>query len=70
MLLGVKVAIIKSGKHGYEIARALNWHQSKLSAIINETYQPSSMEKEDLAIELGTTVGELFPEQASAEIMK
>lgn len=60
MLLGVKVAIVKSGRHGYEIARALNWHQSKLSAIISENYDPSSMEKEDLAKELGVTVDELF----------
>jgi len=60
MLIPVKVAIAKSGRHGYEIARALNWHQTKLSAIISENYQPSSMEKEDLAEELQVTVDELF----------
>ena len=60
MLLGLKVAIVKSGKHGYEVARALNWNPSKLSAIISETYVPSSCEKEDLAKELRVTVDELF----------
>ena len=67
MLIGVKIAIVKSGRHGYEIARALDWHQSKLSAIISENYEPSSMEKEDLARELGLTVPELFsPEPVEA----
>ena len=60
MLIGVKVAIVKSGRHAYEIARALDWHQSKLSAIVSETYAPSSIEKEDLARELEVTVDELF----------
>lgn len=60
MLLGVKIAVVKSGRHGYEIARALNWHPTKLSAIISENYKPSSMEKEDLAKELNSSVGELF----------
>ena len=60
MLLAVKVAIVKSGRHGYEIARSLRWHQTKLSAIISENYVPSSIEKELLAEELQVTVEELF----------
>lgn len=69
MLIGVKVAIVKSGKHAYEIARALDWHQSKLSAIVSETYEPSSLEKEDLAKELRVTADELFGPSASLEVI-
>lgn len=60
MLLAVKIAILKSGKHGYEVARNLRWHQTKLSSVINESYRPSSMEWEDLAAELNVPVHELM----------
>lgn len=60
MLIGLKVAVVKSGRHGYQIARSLDWHPSKLSAIISETYIPDGLEKELLAEELGVTVKELF----------
>lgn len=61
MLLEIKIAILKSGRRGYEIARSLDWPPSKLSAVINESYTPTSIEKEDLANELGGSVNELFP---------
>ena len=61
MRLQVKVAIVKSGRRGYEIASALNWHPAKLSQIINEVYTPSSLEMELLSEELQVPVNELFP---------
>ncbi len=60
MLLSVKLAIVRSGRRNYEVCQALGWYPSKISAIINETYVPDSLEKEDLALELGLTVEELF----------
>ena len=59
MLLAVKIAIVKSGKRGYEVAQQLRWHPTKLSSVINESYKPSSMEWEDLAAELDVPVQEL-----------
>lgn len=56
----IKHAIIESGLKGYEVARANDWTSSKLSSIINGSYIPSSLEKEDLAKALGTTVEILF----------
>ena len=61
MRLQVKVAIVKSGRRGYEVARALQWHPAKLSQIINEIYTPTSLEMELLSEELGVSVEELFP---------
>ena len=61
MRLPVKVAIVKTGRRGYEIARALDWHPAKLSQIINEIYTPTTLEMELLSEELGVPVEELFP---------
>jgi len=61
MRLQVKVAVVKSGRRGYEVARALHWHPAKLSQIINEIYTPTSLEMELLSEELGVPVEELFP---------
>lgn len=62
----IKVAIYRSGRRQYEVARAQKMSPSKLSAIIHGAYEPSSSEKEDLAAELGTTVEALFnPDQAA-----
>ena len=68
MFIGIKIAVIKSGRKSYEIANALGWKPSKLSMIINGSYVPTSCEKEDLAHELEVTVQELFNphEQVSA----
>ena len=66
MLIQLKIAILKSNRKSYEIAKSLGWHGSKISSIIAETYVPDSIEKEELARELGTTVEALFnPDQAA-----
>ena len=57
----LRILIIKTGLKHYQIARKLGWHSSKLSSVLNETYQPSSMEKEDLAEVLGCRVEDAFP---------
>lgn len=57
----LEIQIIKSGKKKYEITRGLDWHASKLSSILNGSYKPSSMEREDLCKVLGCGVDEAFP---------
>ena len=56
----LKIAIIESGKKGYEIARQLEWHPNKVSQIVIGAYTPSSVEKRQLAEVLGLSVHELF----------
>ena len=62
MLLNLKVAVVRDGRRAYQICQAMRWSPSKISAIINESYVPDSLEKEDLHRELRTTisVAELF----------
>jgi len=57
----LRIQMLKSGLRNYQIARKLGWHSSKLSSVLNETYRPSSMEKEDLAEVLGCGVEGAFP---------
>ena len=59
--VSLKIAVFKSGKKSYEIARELRWHPSKLSTIISGIYSPSSTEQEDLAAVLDCQVDEIFP---------
>jgi hypothetical protein len=61
MCVELEILILKSGKKKYEIARELDWHPSKLSAILSEVYEPSSLEQEDLCVVLGCQVEEAFP---------
>lgn len=61
MCVELEILILKSGKKKYEIARELDWHPSKVSAILSEVYEPSTMEKEDLCSVLGCQVEEAFP---------
>ena len=56
----LKIAIIESGKKGYEIARQLEWHPTKVSQIVIGAYTPSSVEKRQLAEVLGRSVHELL----------
>jgi hypothetical protein len=56
----LKIAIIESGEKGYEIARKLEWHPTKVSQIVIGAYAPSSVEKRQLAEVLGRSVHELF----------
>ena len=70
MLLGLKIAIIKNGRPQYKISAALGWDPSKISKIIAEKYEPSSLEKEDLAAELGVSVDEIFPHENKGSSVK
>ena len=56
----IKVAVLRSKKKGYEIARQLEWHPTKVSQIVIGAYTPSSVEKRQLAEVLGLSVHELF----------
>ena len=59
----IKIAIIESGQKGYELARGLGWHPSKVSQIIIGAYRPSFAEKRVLATALGKTVDQLFSKE-------
>lgn len=67
MLLNLKFAIIRDGRPQYKISQCLGWDPSKISKIIAEKYEPSSLEKELLAEELRTTVDALFNLDPRAE---
>jgi len=67
MYVQLKISILRSGRKSYQIARALDWHPSKLSHIIAGIYVPDSIEKEELANELGVTVDEIFPVRRTRE---
>ena len=58
----LKIAIIESGRKGYEIAHELNWHPTKVSQIVIGAHRPNSDEKRQLAVILDKAVSELFPE--------
>jgi hypothetical protein len=60
----IKVAVLRSEKKGYEIARQLDWHPSKLSQIISGVYLPDSNEKQRLAKTLGQSVNKLSTKQS------
>jgi len=63
----IKVETYRSGRRQYQVARASKMSPSKFSAIINGAYEPSSIEKEDIAAALDTTVDSLFnPGQKAA----
>ena len=64
MLWNLKFAIIRDGRPQYKISQSLGWDPSKISKIIAEKYEPSSMEKEDLAAELSVSVDDLFPRKS------
>jgi len=57
----LRIQMLKSGLRNYQIARNLGWHSSKLSSVLNETYRPSAVEKEDIAEALGCRVEDAFP---------
>lgn len=63
MLLTLKIKILESRRHQYQIAHALGWHPTKLSAIINGSQNPSEIDQELLAQEIGCRVEDLFPER-------
>tara|TARA_Y100001960_G_C14672865_1_gene826978 strand:+ start:322 stop:591 length:270 start_codon:yes stop_codon:yes gene_type:complete len=59
--LKLKWAIVMSGKKNYEIANLLNWHQAKLSCIVNGIQPAKDSDKEALSKILRTPSKELFP---------
>lgn len=56
----LKLAIISSGFKGYELARFLQWHPTKVSQIVIGAHDPPNGEKQQLADALGKSVTELF----------
>ena len=56
----LKIAIIETGQKGYQIARRLGWHPTKVSQIVIGAHPPNAEEKRQLARMLGKTVAELF----------
>lgn len=60
-LLDLRILILKSGLKNYQLAQRLGWHSSKISLMLNGTYKPSSMEKEDIAEVLRCNVEDAFP---------
>jgi hypothetical protein len=56
----LKIAIIESGRKGYEVANSLGWHPTKVSQIIIGAQPASANDKRQMAEELGKTVPELF----------
>lgn len=60
MYLELKIAIVRSKRPGYEIAKALGWHPTKLSQVINGIHTPNDTEKRQLANYLGKDIHELF----------
>jgi len=58
--LKLKWAIVMSGKKNYEIANLLNWHQTKLSCIVNGIQPAKDADKEALSEALNIPIRELF----------
>jgi len=56
-----EIFILRTGKKKYEWCQERGWHPSKLSAILNGTYELSTMEKEDVAKDFNCQVEEIFP---------
>jgi hypothetical protein len=57
----LKCAIVLTGKRNYEIANLLNWHQTKLSCIVNGIQRATGADKKALSKVLKTPTEELFP---------
>ena len=62
MRLEFKIGIVSSGLRHYQVAQEMNWSPNKISAVINETYNPTTEEREALAAILGKSVCDVFPE--------
>ena len=56
----LKIAIIESGKKGYELANSMGWHPTKVSQIVIGAQRPSADDKRQLAQALNKTVAQLF----------
>jgi len=68
MLLNLKIKILESRRRQYQIAHAVGWHPTKLSAIINGSQKPSEIDQELLAQEIGCRVEDIFPPSRKATL--
>jgi len=59
--ISLKIAVIQSGKRGYEIERQLGLWPSKLSKFVTGIIEPTTEEKTRLAEILNRPIEELFP---------
>lgn len=67
--MGLKLAILASGKTQRAIARATDIDETRLSRLVGGTVQPFPAEREALALELRRSEAELFPPaMASADL--
>lgn len=64
----LKIAILQSGRKGYQIAHDLGWHPTKISQIVIGAHRPNSDEKRQLASALGKKISELFPDSHHLEV--
>ena len=58
--INLKLAILKSGKKSFEVAREAGLHPSVLLHYVNEHYEAPQEHKQAIAHALKSTVSELF----------
>lgn len=63
----LKIAVIQSGRRGYEIERSAGFWPGKLSKIYAGIIEPTSEERIAIANVLGKPVAELFPTNEPVE---
>ncbi len=61
--INLKIAVIQSGKRGYEIERQLGLWHSKLSKFVTGIIEPTADEKNHLDEILNRPIEELFPSE-------
>lgn len=67
MIIGLKMAILRSGRSQWEIARDIGISETRLSRILRGRVEVRDEEREALARILGATMGELFDELVPAK---
>ena len=60
----LRLAILESGKKQLEISLNTGIYHTRLNLIINGWISPNERERQLIAVELGKTAEELFPDQA------
>jgi len=63
----LKIQIIRSGQHQYQVANALGWSPAKLSNIITGVTQPSFPDMKQLSEHLKIPIRELFAEPKKSQ---
>ena len=66
--LNLKMAIIKSGKRQFQIAREAGMHPSVFSHYLNEHYPAPQEHQEAIASALGVEVDEIFQDGATEAV--